>query len=136
MLFTQLAMVLNPQLSSAGGGGGDASGGGGARLSGELQQAQQLAKAVENVNRVCDLLAVNLRSAHEAQTLSNELKLFYRYYANMGAMDANRNEPGSLLNSVAIQTQRIADYAALMRRFTTTNSATTATTATTTTTPI
>jgi hypothetical protein len=59
---------------------------------------------------------VNLRSAHEAQLLSNELKSFYRYYAHIGPMDANRNEI-PLVSSINIQSQRINDFKGLMQRF-------------------
>jgi hypothetical protein len=79
-------------------------------------QYQILGKTIENFYRVCDLFTVNLRAAHEAQLLSNELKYFCRYYAHIGPMDANRNEI-PLVSSINIQSQRINDFKGLMQRF-------------------
>lgn len=79
-------------------------------------QYQILGKSIENFYRVCDLFTVNLRAAHEAQLLSNELKSFCRYYAHIGQMDASRNEI-PLVSSINIQSQRINDFKGLMQRF-------------------
>ena len=77
---------------------------------------QMLGKSIENFNRVCDLLAVNLRTAHEAQSLASELKLFSRYFAHMSHMDSNRAEI-PLSASINIQTQRINEFKSIMQRF-------------------
>jgi hypothetical protein len=79
-------------------------------------QFQLLGKIVENFNRVCDLFTVNLRAAHECQSISSELRTFHRYFANIGPMDANRNEI-PLVSSINIQSQRIADIKTVLQRF-------------------
>ena len=78
-------------------------------------QFQLLGKYIENFNRVCDLLVVNLRTACEAQMISNEIKNFTRY-ASMGPMDINRQD-NSLLNSVNIQMQRINEFRSMLQKY-------------------
>jgi len=80
------------------------------------KQFQLFGKSLEDFNRVCDLLTVNLKSAHEAQSISNELRYLYRSYAHIGPHDANRNEH-PLLNSVNIQTQRIHEFKTMLQNF-------------------
>ncbi len=79
-------------------------------------QFQLLGKYIENFNRVCDLLVVNLRTACEAQQISNELKMFSRWYANIGQIDANRAE-NPLIHSINIQMQRINEFRAMMQKY-------------------
>ncbi|CAF0748662.1 unnamed protein product [Brachionus calyciflorus] len=101
-LLEQLVIVFNPPNESS-----------------QIQtenQYQLLGKHIENFNRACDLLTVNLRVACEAQTISNELKQFSRYYAHMGPMDANRNE-NPYINSINIQMQRISEFRNMIQNY-------------------
>lgn len=79
-------------------------------------QFQLLGQYIENFYRVCDLLIVNLRMGCESQTISNELKFFWRYYAHIGQMDANRAENPHLA-SINIQTQRINELNKLFQNY-------------------
>jgi hypothetical protein len=100
-MLTQLSVVLNPANQT--------------RITSE-NQFQLLGRFIENFNRVCDLFVVNLRTACEAQHISNELKLFSRWYAHIGQMDAVRAE-NPLIHSVNIQMQRINEFRAMMQKY-------------------
>lgn len=79
-------------------------------------QFQLLGKQIENFYKTCDLLTVSLRSACEAQLLSNEMRQLYRYYAHMDHTDVARNE-GQMVNSMNIQMQRINELKGILKRF-------------------
>ena len=79
-------------------------------------QFQMFGKNVENFNRVCDLLIVNLRAACEAQLLVNDLRNYYKYHAYNDQTDSMRVD-GQIINSVVIQMQRISELKAVLSRF-------------------
>ena len=79
-------------------------------------QFQIFGKNVENFNKICDLLTVNLRAACEAQMLANDLRSFSKYYAHIDQSDSMRIE-GQIINSVNIQMQRINELRNTLQRF-------------------
>jgi hypothetical protein len=76
-------------------------------------QFQLLGKCVENFNRVCDLLIVNLRTAYEAQSIYMELRNYARFYAFVGP-DRTENPP---IYSINNQMQRIVEFKSALQRF-------------------
>ena len=103
LLLNQLNFILNPSSSSAGMN---------ERLNAE-NQFQLFGKSVENFNRVCDLLIVNLRMACEAQSVSIEIKTFSRYF---GPVSPERSDL-SIMPHINLQMQRISEYKNLFQRF-------------------
>lgn len=79
-------------------------------------QFQALGKCVENFNKVCDLMLVNLRSASEAQTISTELKVFTRYLGHMGQLEVNKSDT-LYINYVNLQMQRINEVRAILQKY-------------------
>lgn len=75
-----------------------------------------MGKHIENFNRACDLLTVNLKVACEAQEISNELKSFSKYYAYNSQIDSNRNE-NPFINSINLQMQRIGEFQNLISQY-------------------
>lgn len=76
-------------------------------------QFQVLGKYVENFNRVCDLLIVNLRTQYESQHISNELKSFIRFYASIMPEQNRYNE----IQSVSNQIMRISELRKSLQDF-------------------
>lgn len=81
-------------------------------------QFQVLGKHVENFNRVCDLLIINLRTVCESHVISNELKSLVRYYATMIPESNKYND----LQSVSIQLQRVSEFKKLLQDYVSGNS--------------
>lgn len=73
-------------------------------------------KNVENFNKICDLLNVNLRAGCESQMMANDLRQFYRYYSHIDGQDSQRTD-SQMINSMNIQTQRVHDLKAVLNKF-------------------
>ena len=73
-------------------------------------------KAVENFNRVCDLLIINLRTVLESLANSSELRHLNKYYAHINQSDCERNDV-PYISSINIQMQRINDFRNMFQQF-------------------
>ena len=103
LLLIQLNSIINPSSSSS-------------SVNEKLNAVDQFVlfgKSVENFNKVCDLLIVNLRVACEAQTISVELKNYSRYFTNINPIDHDL----AVMAMINTQMQRLAEFKALFQKF-------------------
>ena len=103
VLLIQLNSIINPSASSS-------------SMNEKLNAVDQFVlfgKSVENFNKVCDLLIVNLRVASEAQTVSAELKQYSRYFNHINPADHDV----AVMTLINTQMQRMTEFRGLFQKF-------------------
>lgn len=103
LLLIQLNSIINPSASSS-------------SMNEKLNAVDQFVlfgKSVENFNKVCDLLIVNLRVACEAQTISVELKQYTRYFSSINPVDHDL----AVMALINAQMQRMIEFKSLFQRY-------------------